>query len=147
VKPSSGSIEFTPAERAALEEKQRRLQDAIEWIARADTPEEQERRGGRAWSEQVERPRAARRFEAARRPRTVAVVVPTRTAGAVATPRERRDSSSSRSSGQDPGDDSDPDDGCWALSFVDRAPFLWRFRALRCRILEAREAIRMGVDR
>jgi hypothetical protein len=31
----------------------------------------------------------------------------------------------------------------WALSFVDRAPLLWRSRALRCRLLEIRE----GVDR
>jgi hypothetical protein len=29
--------------------------------------------------------------------------------------------------------------GDWALSFVDRAPFLWRFRHLRCRLLEIRE--------
>lgn len=61
----------------------------------------------------------------------------------VATPRERRDASSSRSSGRDPGADGDPEPDPWALSLVDRAPFLWRIRALRCRLLEIRE----GVDR
>jgi hypothetical protein len=57
--------------------------------------------------------------------------------------RDRRDTGGRRrSSGQDPGDDDGPSEP-WALSFVDRAPFLWRTRAVSCRLLEIRE----GVDR
>lgn len=42
----------------------------------------------------------------------------------------------------------DPDDGephqedPWALTAVDRGRFLWRLRALRCRLLEIREGVR-----
>lgn len=57
----------------------------------------------------------------------------------------RRRSSTQRSSarsGDSPGEGG-PGGGAWPLSFVDRAPVLWRFRALRCRLLEIRE----GVDR
>jgi hypothetical protein len=39
------------------------------------------------------------------------------------------------------GDDDPPGDGGFELSFVDRAPFLWRFRALRCRYMEWREGV------
>ena len=48
-------------------------------------------------------------------------------------PRVRRVPRAVTRSG-DSGND-DPD-GPWALSFVDRAPFLWRIRALRCRLHE-----------
>jgi hypothetical protein len=62
----------------------------------------------------------------------------------------RRGQRASSSSSDDPSDPPpsrrsrrDP----WALTLVDRAPVLWRFRAARSRLLEIREAIRMGVDR
>jgi hypothetical protein len=35
----------------------------------------------------------------------------------------------------------------WALQLAERQPVLWRFRAARCRTLEIRESIRLGVDR
>ena len=73
--------EFTPVEVEALEETRRKLnftsveveelerrsQADIKWIATADTLEEQRRRGDRVWAETIERPRAARRIETARR--------------------------------------------------------------------------------
>jgi hypothetical protein len=144
MQPSTGTIEFTEAERAALEKKERRWQAAFERMAAAATPEERERIADQLWVEDIERPRATRRVQTARM-KVPAPPVQRARARELAAPRERRDSSSSRSSGQDPGGDSDPeqDDGPWALGFVDRAPFLWRFRHLRCRLLEIRE----GVDR
>ena len=120
--PSSRSIELTPEQVESLEELRRKftqeelaelarreaqVQAELAWVADADTLEEQQRRGDRAWAEHVERPRAESRIREARRPRVVAVSVPS-AAGAQAAPRERRDSSSSRSSGQDPGGDDPP---------------------------------------
>jgi hypothetical protein len=35
----------------------------------------------------------------------------------------------------------------WALTWAERQPLIWRLRAARCRLLEIREAFRMGVDR
>ncbi len=131
-------LNFTPDE---VDQRLRRTQAGLRRIAAASTLQEQQRIGAQVWVEWVERPRAARRVQAARR---VAPVPPVqRMPGhSLAAPRERREASSSRTSGQDPGD-GDPDDGPWALSLVDRAPFLWRLRTLRCRLLEIRE----GVDR
>jgi hypothetical protein len=63
--------------------------------------------------------------------------------------RRERSSSSSRSSGQDPGDGDDPPHpwrprrDAWALRWADRASLVWRFRAACCRLHEIRE----GVDR
>jgi hypothetical protein len=62
----------------------------------------------------------------------------------------RRGSRASSSSSDDPSDPPPsrrPRRDPWALTLIDRAPILWRFRAARCRLLEIREAIRMGVDR
>jgi hypothetical protein len=130
---------FTPEELAALEEKQRRTQAALEWIAAADTLEEQQRRGDRVWAEQVERPRAARHIESARRV-APAATRPTRP-GRVTVKRRARAARTTTPSRGDP--DDDPDEQTWALTFVDRAPVLWRFRAAHCRYMEWRE----GVDR
>jgi hypothetical protein len=117
---STPTLQFTPAEREALEalrrqfspeelerlEKQeRRTQAAFERMAAA-TPEESDRIAGQLWAEQVERPRMVRRIAAARRPRLVTVVVPRigqrgREQRPAAT---RRSSSSSSTSSADPGD-------------------------------------------
>ena len=58
MKPSSTSIDFTPAEREAYEERQRRMQAAIERMAAAPTLEESQQIGARVWDEYVEQPRA-----------------------------------------------------------------------------------------
>jgi hypothetical protein len=140
MKASTRTIEFTAAERAEIKLRMRKSDEVIARLAATATLEEQERLAKQlcpqhdAWirgRNRVQRASARRGATIAPRPRPVA------------TPRERRDASSSRTSGQDPGGDPDPDDGPWALSFVDRAPFLWRVRAFRCRLLE----IRGGVDR
>jgi hypothetical protein len=136
MKPSSASLdypadddvpevlyEFTPEQIAALEETRRKLnftpqeveerlrrtEADMEWMAAAATPGESERRAAQVWDAWVERPRARRRIAAARK------VTPSRAPRTrpltLAAPRERRDSSSSRTSGQDPGgDDGEPSD-------------------------------------
>lgn len=125
---SSCSIDLTPAERAAFEARERKAQALLLRMADS-TPEESERLAGGFFHEL----RAARRIEAARRPRVVEVVSPIRDTACVAAPRERRVSSSSRTSGQDPGDD-DPEPSpsrrldshadleavAWALSLASR---------------------------
>jgi hypothetical protein len=100
-------LNLTPEERDELLERNART---IDWIAAADTPEEQERRGAQAWAEQVERPRMARRIAAAFRAklRPVAARAPRRTNGPAGRPRAAATRSSSRS-GDSPDDgDSEP---------------------------------------
>jgi hypothetical protein len=162
VKPSSASIGFTSDQVKALEETRRKLnftpEEAEEHLRRSqadlgrlaatDTPEEQRRIGAQVWAERIERPRAARRIQAARRVRRSGHQSrPTRPRRVVVKRRVRAARTTTPSRG-DPDDDPDESsEETWALTFVDRAPVLWRFRAARCRLLEAREAIRMGVDR
>jgi hypothetical protein len=141
MQPSTRTIEFSPAEREAFEQRQRQWQATLERIAAAPTLEESQRIGEAWWRENIEQPRAARRIKAARQPRVIAVIMPRPRAREQRPAATRRTSSSSRTASQDPGSDPDPDDGPWALSLVDRAPFLWRFRALRCRFREWREGV------
>jgi hypothetical protein len=135
---STTTIELTPAEREAFEERQRKMQAGIERMAAAST-DEQQRIGDQLWAEAIERPRAARRIETARRV-APAATRPTRP-GRVTVKRRARAARTTTPSRGDP--DDDPDEQTWALTFVDRAPVLWRFRAARCRYMEWRE----GVDR
>jgi hypothetical protein len=132
-------LNFTPQE---VEERLRRTEAGLEWIAAAATLEEQQRRGTWSWAERVERPRAARRIDTARRP-APAPRRPTRPERATRIAHTKAAARTATPSRGDPDGDEDSDDGPWALSFVDRAPFLWRFRALRCRLHELWE----GVDR
>jgi hypothetical protein len=93
------------------------------------------------WSHVIER-EVTTVTNGARAPRDVAVIVPRARAREHRPAAARRTSSSSRTASQDPGDgDPEPADGPWALSLVDRAPLLWRFRALRCRYMERREGV------
>jgi hypothetical protein len=138
VKPSTASIDFTPAEREAAEDRQRQTQAALERIAAAGTLQEQQRIGDQVWAELIERPRASRRIEAARKPRILHQSRPTRP-GRVTVKRRARAARTSTPSRGDP--DDDPDEQTWALTFVDRAPVFWRLRALRCHLLEIREAV------
>ena len=123
----------------------RRTQAGLKRIAAAATLQEQQRIGAQVWVERVERPRAARRIEAARRV-VLASARPTRP-GRVTVKRRSRAAGTATPSRGDPDDPDEPGEQTWALTFVDRAPALWRVRAARCRLLEVREAIRMGVDR
>jgi hypothetical protein len=132
-------LDFTPEE---VEERQRRTQAALEWIAAADTLEEQQHIGGRLWAEHVEGPRATRRVETARRVAPVATR-PTRPERATRIGRTKAAARTTTPARGDPAEDDDPHDGPWALTWFDRAPVLWRLRAARCRLLE----IRTGVDR
>jgi hypothetical protein len=130
---------FTPEQIAEIKRRERESQKVLERLAATETLEEQQRLANEICPSFDDWIKGRNRVLStpARRPRTVAAIVP-RGARTQAAPRERRESSSSRSSGQDPGDDPDPeqDDRPWALGFVDRAPFLWRIRAVRCRLLE-----------
>jgi hypothetical protein len=130
---------LTPDELEAFKRRRRQQQAAIERIAAAATLEESQRIGDELWAEHVERPRAARRIETARRV-APAATRPTRP-GRVTVKRRARAARTTTPSRGDP--DDDPDEQTWALTFVDRAPVLWRFRAARCRYMEWRE----GVDR
>jgi hypothetical protein len=139
---STTTIELTPAEREAFEERQRKMQAGIERMAAANTLETQQRIGDRLWAEHVERPRAARRVQTARK------VAPTTTRptrpGRVTVKRRSRSARTGTPTRGDPDDgDPEPDEPRWALTFVDRAPVFWRLRATRCRYMEWRE----GVDR
>jgi hypothetical protein len=153
MQPSDATIEFTPAEREMIERRQRQAQAELARIAAADTLEEQQRLGTEAWARLIERPRAARRVEASRR-RTPAPARPTRP-GRVVVKRRARAARTTTPSRGDPDDDPDEPPGhpwrswrdAWALTWAERQPVLWRFRAARCRLLEIREAIRLGVDR
>jgi len=55
-------------------------------------------------------------------------------------PRARRRTRQTRTRAG-PDDPDEPGEQPWALSFVDRAPVLWRIRGLRCRLLELREGV------
>jgi hypothetical protein len=103
---STTSIGFTPAEREAFEEQQRKMEAAIERMAAAVTLEESQRIGDQLWAEHVERPRAARRVETARRvaPSTTR---PTRP-GRVVVKRRSRSAKTGTPSRGDP-DDGDPE--------------------------------------
>jgi hypothetical protein len=100
---STTSIDFTSAEREALEERQRKMQAGIERMAAAATLEQQQRIGDQLWAEHVERPRAARRVQRARRvaPSTTR---PTRPGRVVVRRRSRSAKRGTPSRG-------DPDDG------------------------------------
>jgi hypothetical protein len=136
VEETRRKLNFTPAE---VEELERRSQAEMEWIAAADTLEEQQRRGDRVWAETIVRPRAARRIETARRV-APATTRPTRP-GRVTVKRRSRAARTATPRG-DPDDDPDePGEHTWALTFVDRAPVLWRFRVTRCRYMEWREGV------
>jgi hypothetical protein len=136
MKPSTRTIEFLSAEREALEQRQLKMQAGIERMAAAPTLDEQQRLGDQLWVETVERPRAARRIETARRV-APAATRPTRP-GRVTVKRRARATRTATPRG-DP--DDDPDEQTWALTFVDRAPVFWRFRAARCRYMEWREGV------
>jgi hypothetical protein len=116
------------------------MQAEIERIAAANTLEEQQRIGDQLWAEHVERPRAARRVQTARK------VAPTTTRptrpGRVTVKRRSRSTKTGTPTRGDPDGDPDPPGGqTWALTFVDRTPVFWRLRALRCRLLEIREGV------
>jgi hypothetical protein len=96
------SIAAQPAE---IEEQQRRTQAALKRIASARTLEEQERIADREWTEMVERPRAARRVETARRV-APAVARPTRP-GRITVKRRARAARTTTPSRGDPDDDPD----------------------------------------
>jgi hypothetical protein len=137
-KASSTSIDLTPEE---IEEKQRQTQATLKRIAAADTLQEQQRVGNQVWAEMVERPRAARRIQAARTPRIVHESRPTRP-GRVTVKRRARAARTTTPSRGDPDDDpSDPPGhpwrsrrDPWALTWAERQPVLWRFGAARCRL-------------
>jgi hypothetical protein len=131
---------LTPDELEAIKQRMDREQAAIERMAAAPTLEEQQRIGGELWAEHVERPRAARRIETARRV-APAATRPTRP-GRVTVKRRARAARTTTPSRGDPHDDPDePAEQTWALTFVDRAPVFWRFRAVRCRYVEWREGV------
>jgi hypothetical protein len=132
---------FTPHELEAIKQRMEREQAAIERMAGAVTLEEQQRIGDELWAETVERPRATRRIETARRA-APAATRPTRP-GRVTVKRRARASRTATPSRGDPDDgDPEPADGSlWALTFVDRAPVLWRCRAAHCRYMEWREGV------
>lgn len=134
MQPSSTSIEFTSAEREALELRLREDEALVLKMA-ASSREESQRLGEKFFHELA----APRRVQAARR---VAATTPAKRPGQAVAKRRRRAVRTSTPSRGDP-EDADPEPDPWALGFVDRAPLLWRVRALRCRLLEIRE----GVDR
>jgi hypothetical protein len=88
------------------------------------------------------RVKAERRVEDARRHRSApppVMAAPVAPLGAARERREQRSASrTSRGSPDDDGESSeaDPPLGGFRLNFVDRAPALWRLRAVRCRLLE-----------
>jgi hypothetical protein len=102
---STVSIEFTPAERERIEERQRKTQVAFERMATASL-EAQQRIGDKLWAETIERPRAARRIETARRV-APAVSRPTR-AGRVTVKRRARAARTATPIRGDPDDDPPP---------------------------------------
>ena len=131
-------------DRRSFEERQRKTEALLLRMADS-TPEERERLAG----EFFYRLRAGRRLQKVRRKAPTPPVqrVAARTQAA---PRERRDSSSSRSSGQDPGESGDEPPGHpwrsrrdpWALTWADRAPLIWRLAAARCCLHEIRQGVR-----
>jgi hypothetical protein len=98
-------LNFTPAE---VEERLRKGQAWLEWIAAADTLEDQRRRGAVAWTEMVERPRAARRIGVAAKVTYTPIrrVMP-RPRGA-GRPAARPSSNGSRAGPSDDPDDPEP---------------------------------------
>jgi hypothetical protein len=103
VQPSTRTIEFSPAEREAFEERQRQWQATLERIAAAPTLEEGQRIGDAWWREHIEQPRAARRIETARR-LAPAAARPTRP-GRVTVKRRARATRTTTPSRGDPDDD------------------------------------------
>ena len=72
---------------------------------------------------------------------------PTRPGRVTIVRRARTTTTAAPTRGSPDDDPDEPGEQTWALTFVDRAPVFWRLRDARCRLLEMREAIRMGVDR
>jgi hypothetical protein len=144
-KLSRASIYSTQADHEAFEERQRQLEAEIERMAAAETLEEQQRIGERAWANAVERPRAARRIGTARM-HSPAQRRPTRP-GRVVVARRTRTSTKTAPTRGDPDDDPSEPPGHpwqrdpWQLTWAERVPVVWRFRAARCRLLEIREGV------
>jgi hypothetical protein len=82
------------------------------------------------------------RLESARTRRPQRAGRPTRPGRVTVVRRSKLSKRTSAPTRGSPDDDPDPGEP-WALTWVDRAPVVWRLRAAHCRLLELRE----GVDR
>ena len=149
---STPTIELTPAEREAFEERQRRLQEEFGRWAAAETLAEQERRADQWWLEHIERPRAARRISAARRAKTrpAAVRAPRRTSGSSGSPRAQAARSSAASGDSPDGEPGEPEPAAAHVRRLDLRDLHDRVHAARNHVASGRALLgedRLGVAR